>query len=103
MRDWKVGVCVAALLVTPVLGTPQQPTPQPTPAPQPTLRIGVTAVEIDAVVVDGKADTFPISRRATSNCCKTASRSRSPASATSRCANAWPPSRRRRQPTARCR
>jgi VWFA-related protein len=49
MRDWKVGVCVAALLVTPVMGTPQQPT----------LRIGVTAVEIDAVVVDGKGRHLP--------------------------------------------
>src|SRR5690242_556866 len=59
MRDWKVGVCMAALLVTPVLGTPQQPAPQPTPAQQPTLRIGVTAVEIDAVVVDGKGRHLP--------------------------------------------
>jgi VWFA-related protein len=51
MREWRVGVCVAALLVVPLSGA-QEPSPtQQTPAP--TLHIGVTAVEIDAVVTDG--------------------------------------------------
>jgi len=50
MRQWRVGVCAAALLVVPLSGAQEQPQEQ---VQAPTLHIGVTAVEIDAVVTDG--------------------------------------------------
>lgn len=51
-RDWRVGVCVAALLAVPAFGAQEQ-------TPAPTLHINVTAVEIDAVVTDGSGRHVP--------------------------------------------
>src|SRR6266542_5624503 len=65
MRRWQVGVCTAALLVVPVLwmraaaSAPQTNAQQETQTPTPTLHIGVTAVEIDAVVTDGNGRHVP--------------------------------------------
>src|SRR5262245_2913886 len=50
-RPWQVGIWITALLLT----SAQAPLPQP----QPTLRIGVTAVEIDAVVTDSQGRHVP--------------------------------------------